>query len=67
VQVTKHTLTTLKMVPIVEAVIIPFVAQAIDRETGTFKANEQHDKSAAVLLDELLRWTEALAVLRPKS
>jgi len=66
VQLTKQTLTTLKMVPIVEAVTIPFVAQAIDREIGAFKANEQHQKSAVVLLDELLRWTEALAVLRVK-
>lgn len=64
VQLAKQTLTTLKMVPIVEAVVIPFVAQAIDRETGAFRANEQHEKSATVLLDELLRWTEALAVLR---
>ncbi len=67
VQMTKQTLTTIKMVPIVEAVVIPFVAQAIDRETGVFKANDTHDKSAAAMLDELLRWTEALAVLRAKA
>jgi NAD(P)H-dependent FMN reductase len=66
VQFAKQTLTTLKMVPIVEAVVIPFVAQAVDREAGIFKANEQHEKSATVLLDELLRWTQALATLRAK-
>jgi NAD(P)H-dependent FMN reductase len=64
VQLTKQTLTTLKMVPIVEAVAIPFVAQAVDREAGVFKATEAHEKSATAMLDELLRWTEALAVLR---
>lgn len=64
VERTKQTLTTLKMVPIVEAVVIPFVAQAVDREAGVFKATEVHDKSATVMLDELLRWTAALAVLR---
>ncbi|MBI3050079.1 MAG: NAD(P)H-dependent oxidoreductase [Acidobacteria bacterium] len=66
VQMAKQTLTTLKMVPIVEAVAIPFVAQAVDREAGVFKPTEQHEQSATALLDELLRWTEALAVLRQK-
>lgn len=64
VQMTKQTLTTLKMVPIVEAVTIPFVAQTIDKETGAFTPTEVHEKSATVMLDELLRWTEALAALR---
>ena len=64
VQLTKQTLSTLKMVPIVEAVAIPFVAQAVDWEAGVFKANEQHEKSATAMLDELLRWTDALAALR---
>lgn len=67
VQLAKQTLTTLKMVPIVEAVVIPFVAQAVDRETGVFTATEAHEKSATALLDELLRWTEALAALRQKA
>jgi NAD(P)H-dependent FMN reductase len=64
VQSLKLTLQALKMVAIVEAVNIPFVSQLIDKETARFKANEQHDKSAPVLLDELLRWHEALEVLR---
>ena len=64
VQLTKQTLTTLKMVPIVEAVVIPFVAKAVDRETGVFTATEVHDASATAMLDELLRWTNALASLR---
>ena len=64
VQMLKPTLLALKMVPIVEAVTFPFVSQLMDKDTGRLKANEQHDKSAAVLLDELLRWTGALAALR---
>lgn len=64
VQMAKQTLTTLKMVPIVEAVAIPFVAQAVDRAAGKFNATEHHDKSAALMLDELHRWTTALAALR---
>ena len=64
VQMAKQTLGALKMVPIVEAVTIPFVTQAIDRESGTFNATEQHDKAAATMLDELHRWTTALASLR---
>ena len=61
-QMTKLMLTTFKMVPIVEQVAIPFVAKSI--EDGRFVANELHDKSAATMLDELLRWTNALAALR---
>jgi NAD(P)H-dependent FMN reductase len=64
VQLSKQTLGALKMVPIVEAVTIPFVAQTIDREAGVFKATDIHDKSAVTLLDELYRWANALATLR---
>jgi NAD(P)H-dependent FMN reductase len=63
-QMTKQTVTAVRMMPIPEAVNIPFVAQAIDRESGTFKATEQHDKSAAAMLDELHKWATALAPLR---
>ena len=62
VQMTKSLLTTLKMVPIVEAVTIPFIARLV--ENGAFKADEKHDKSAAGMLDELARWTKALHALR---
>jgi NAD(P)H-dependent FMN reductase len=62
-QVTKQTLCALKMVPLTESVTIPFVAQHID-ETGNFKGGDPFDKSAATLLDELLRWNGALQTLR---
>ena len=62
VQMAKLTVTALRMMPIVEAVNIPFVAKLV--EGGVFKHTEVHDKSAVALLDELFRWTTALAALR---
>lgn len=62
VQHTKATLAAMRMVPIIEAITIPFVAKAV--EAGVFKANEQHGQSATQIFDELLRWTGALASLR---
>ena len=62
VQMTKQIVTTLKMMPIPEAVTIPFFSQSMD--AGTFKGGEAHDKAAVAMLDELLRWTGALRVLR---
>jgi NAD(P)H-dependent FMN reductase len=63
VQTEKLTLTTLKMVPILESVLIPMVQQHLDAD-GAFKANEIHETSAKVMLDELFRWAEALKPLR---
>ena len=62
VQMTKQTLGALKMVPIVEAVNIPFVSQHM--ENGAFKPTETNEKAARTMLDELLRWANALTVLR---
>jgi len=54
--------TAFKMVAIVEAVAIPFFSQLM--EGGVFKGAEVHDKAVPVMLDELLKWTEALKTLR---
>jgi NAD(P)H-dependent FMN reductase len=62
VQMAKSLLTTFKIVPMVEAVAIPFVAKAV--VDGTFTPTEQHDKAARVMLDELVRWDAALRSLR---
>lgn len=62
VQVTKSLLGALKIVPIVEAVTIPFIGRMV--EGGAFKADEKHDSSAITMLDELARWTSALHALR---
>jgi NAD(P)H-dependent FMN reductase len=65
VQMTKQIVTTLKMVPLVEAVAIPFFSQHMD-DTGIFVPNELQTKSATDMLDELLRWAEALKPLRTR-
>ena len=64
VQTIKSTATTLKLVPIVESVSIPFFAKSIDEETGKFKPGEVQEKAAKVMLDELLKWAEALKGMR---
>lgn len=63
VQMTKEIVTTLKMVPLVEAVVIPFVQKQIS-DTGEFVASELQEKSAADMLSELVRWADALKPLR---
>ncbi|MEV0566960.1 MULTISPECIES: NADPH-dependent FMN reductase [Dactylosporangium] len=63
VQSLKPVLTVLKMMPIPEGVHIPFVAQFVD-EDGTLRPNETMEAGAVTMLDELVRWTGALAPLR---
>ena len=62
VQATKLVVAALKMVPLVEAVVIPFFAKRIDN--GVFTSDDVLDTSASVMLDELVRWNEALKILR---
>jgi NAD(P)H-dependent FMN reductase len=62
VQTGKLMVTGFKMMPMVEAVNIPFFSQLM--ENGAFKSNELHDKAVPVMLDELLRWANALKTLR---
>ena len=62
VQASKLTVTTLKMMPIPEAVAIPFFMKQIDN--GVFTGNELQEKAATLMLDELWRWTIALKTLR---
>lgn len=64
VQLTKQTLTTLKVMPILEQVAIPFVNQHL--EGGRFVASEAHESSARIMLDELQRWADALVSLHRK-
>lgn len=62
VQMTKLILTTLKVVPIVEAVVVPFVAQQI--KDGAFVPNEIQTTASKEVLAELERWGEALKPMR---
>lgn len=65
VQLTKPILLTLKMVPILEQVMIPMVAQHIQEDA--FQADDVHLESAQMMLPELKRWAEALAPMRGSS
>jgi NAD(P)H-dependent FMN reductase len=62
-QMLKQVLTTLKVVPIFEAVAIPFVSQFLN-EDGEIVPNEVMEQAAVGMLDELVRWADALKVLR---
>lgn len=63
VQMEKPILTTLKIMPIPEAVAIPGFAQYLD-ENRNFNPTELMTDGAKVMLDELHRWAEALRPLR---
>ncbi|WP_406102483.1 NADPH-dependent FMN reductase [Streptomyces canus] len=62
VQVLKEIATALRMMPIPEAVSIPFVFKLMGE--GGFRADEPLEVAATMMLDELLRWSEALEPLR---
>jgi hypothetical protein len=56
-------LTALKMMPVPEAVNIPFVHQHLD-EDGRLKPDEAMDAGATAMLTEVARWADAMRVLR---
>ncbi|MBS0535968.1 MAG: NAD(P)H-dependent oxidoreductase [Proteobacteria bacterium] len=60
----KLMLTGLKMMPLPEGVPMPFAGKQI--ENGVFKSNELIDLSVKNMLDELAKWTGALAALHAK-
>lgn len=63
VQAAKLHVTTLKMMPMMEGVMIPMVDKQIN-ENGLFQSNDLIDNSARILLEELHRWTVALIPMR---
>ncbi|WP_046867355.1 NADPH-dependent FMN reductase [Microvirga massiliensis] len=65
VQVEKLTLTTLKVVPIIESVVVSMVSQYI--EGGAFKPNDIQSDAAIAMLNELARWAECLKPMRNHS
>lgn len=64
VQMTKQVLTTFKVVPIVETVMIQHVSDFIDPTTGAFAPSEKLPKKATAMLDELHKWAVALREMR---
>lgn len=61
-QMVKQVVTTLKMMPIPEAVSIPFVQEFM--HDSVFHPSELIVQSAQMMLDELARWEGALRPLR---
>ena len=64
VQMTKQIVTTLKMMPLAEAVAIPLFGQHLDADTGAFDPGERQAAAAGAMLTALRAWTDALAPLR---
>lgn len=63
VQAAKLLVTTLKMMPMVEGVMVPMVVRQLD-EDGQFRSNELIDAAAATMLGELERWAQGLQAMR---
>jgi NAD(P)H-dependent FMN reductase len=63
VQMLKQVISALKMVPMNEAVHIPFVQQFLD-DQRVLQPNDVMEAAATALLDELARWTSAVSPLR---
>jgi NAD(P)H-dependent FMN reductase len=63
-QMTKLTLTALKIVPLAEAVTIPFFTKFINADTGAFEAEDTQNKAAQTMLNELVKWANALQAMR---
>jgi len=63
VQMIKLQATALRMMPIPEAVSLPFFAKMIAAD-GSFSPDEVQQKAAEAMLTELKRWADALRVLR---
>jgi NAD(P)H-dependent FMN reductase len=63
VQMLKPVLAVLNMVPVVSAVVIPFVGRLVN-DDGQLDANETMEQAAAAMLAELQRVEAALRTLR---
>lgn len=64
VEMTRQVVAAVRMVPLVEAVAIPFFERYFDEGSGAFAPEEVQDRAAAIMLDSLVRWTAALKQLR---
>jgi NAD(P)H-dependent FMN reductase len=62
VQMSKQVITSLKMMPLPEAVTIPFFNKQM--ENGVYKGEKMQEDASKVMLDELVRWTNALKTMR---
>ena len=62
-QMIKQVLSAMKMVPMVEAVNLPFFTRHID-DNGKFNADEGMNKAADAMLKELEKWTAPMKSMR---
>ncbi len=63
VQMLKQIVTTLKMMPMAEAVVLPNFQRHLDAD-GRFAPQAAESQAAADMLAELLRWSRAMTALR---
>ncbi|MFT3775645.1 MAG: NAD(P)H-dependent oxidoreductase [Minicystis sp.] len=63
VQMVKPMMVALKMVVLLESVMAPLFADSID-DKGVFNASEHQEAGATMMLDALVKWTQALAAMR---
>lgn len=64
VQVLKQLVPVVHMMPIPEAVNIPFFSKSIDEDGEGFSPADVQAKAAGIMLDELAKWAKALGPLR---
>lgn len=62
-QVSKQLVTTLKMMPMVEGVMVQMPWELID-DNKTFNASEHHESSGKAMLEEMAKWAQALKAMR---
>ncbi|WP_323752669.1 NAD(P)H-dependent oxidoreductase [Marinobacter sp.] len=62
-QMAKQLVTTLKMMPMVEGVMVQMPWEKLD-ENRKFQAEAVHSHSATAMLEEMVKWTDALKVMR---
>ena len=63
VQMLKQVITALSMMPVFDAVNIPFIQQFLDDERK-LQPNDIMETAATTMLNELVRWTASLRALR---
>lgn len=63
VQMCKEVMTTVKLVPVYEAVNLPFFEKKID-EKEQFHSDELIDNAVHNMVNELLKWTRVLKPMR---
>lgn len=62
-QMAKLVLTTVKLVPLMEAISIQFFAKKIN-EDGVFVSEKPIDHSYEIMMSELVKWTKGLKYMR---